>query len=1478
MLSIYKKTILFLLQVACIPLTTQAQNTPQLGQTSVSGSSTTVTMPPMLNTNATPNYIRVYSPKVPMTLEPFLYSAPEEVQVATDYKDGFNRTMMSVAHNVTTAGATLMNVVQPVDTRFTNDGLGLLPFSSAFSTYEPNMFTVQKNYYNAKYPNENYSAASKAELVSTASARGAKTFLPGRSQIGQHRGTTTYKITNGINEVRIWQLDGSGLPVANGYYAAGQLFGERTFDTTGSEVVVYTDKDGNVIWKRIIQSTTVSGMTVTPNYAYTLYVYDEYTRLRYIFPPLAYAASIGGSIASTDLNQLCFQYRYDSRGRLSAERKPGEDDFTLFVYDKKDRLVMRQTPNEMAANQWEVSYYDVKGRPKATSLYSNSSNQSYWQSLIDIGTAGSTSADLSWHLMTAAGEMAYPGETAVSGNTMMSYTYYDDYGLADVSGNKWNTFGSELMFTEALTTDNAEELVRSNRTLGMITGTKIRILPAPGISTAQTGQWSESAVFYDDRGRGIYTVSWDIDGSNFVHEHYTGIQYDFLGRVLITKHKINNPASGPTESHTELSRNFYHPKSGQLTKIWHKNDDQIWTVNGLYSYDDLGKLKRKVLGNYGEVQDMSYNIRGQLTGINEIYALTGNKQGESRTFGEALRYDYGFDHVRYDGKAAGMIWRGSSVSDMYAYGYSYDYGGRLKSADFRYYTGSSWTTTNMDFTVSNLGYDVNGNITSMNQKGPGSSTPTFIDKLSYAYAGNRLTKVIDTITTDYGNGDFQNPNSSSTDYDYDANGNLSVDHNKGIDSVKYTYFNKPQVVYLAGGKSISYSYNAGGVKVQEKVVDPSATNKTTNYVGNYVYDGSQLSYVLTADGRCVYNKDSGTFKDEFFVKDHLGNVRSVVDVHTYPVMQYLASYELASANLENMFFDNIDQVRDDRPGANFDGGVKAARLNGGESDRQTGTSLLLKVMAGDKVEMNVNNFYENYDSNEDSPLVWEDMMNSVISTLTNGEGGMVEGEFHDVSKIEDNFSYANMGAFESLVSGATDSSKPKAYLNYILFDESMRIVESSSGAFQANGNGTWTQIGTTIPLVIPQNGYLAVYLNNRTQMACNDCANVFFDQLVVRFSKGALKEESHYYPFGLPIKNMGSAASGFTPNRRKYQGNEYITEAGLNWMDFQNRLYDPQIARFLQVDPMASETHVMSPYVAMNDEPVLNADPLGLKVGDNKETPSQTAYIRSVGGYYQALWQAMIDQMLGDNYANILAGWVAQDNAERSAQRAANLAFWNLVFIAVDKIQGRVDIYKNGSGGWAANYFAPPINIDNSTGMQGVPWSNVKGAPGVKVTTTAIYHVQLSNGINPNNEWFYNGLSLAMKYDGDTKGFSDFVWMQSVSETNNGVKEKSHRDGLSTCYPFYWSQEQTEDRSNGQLTKVYFEDAPKRDEKTWNYSFEAELSLMGVKDGKYTRIATFSWGYICPFPNVIVTIPLAPSIPSAEHNALLSTVPWGEKP
>ncbi|MFT3901663.1 MAG: hypothetical protein QM727_00695 [Niabella sp.] len=76
---------------------------------------------------------------------------------------------------------------------------------------------------------------------------------------------------------------------------------------------------------------------------------------------------------------------------------------------------------------------------------------------------------------------------------------------------------------------------------------------------------------------------------------------------------------------------------------------------------------------------------------------------------------------------------------------------------------------------------LNGNILKIWQKGPAGESQQLIDDLTYTYipGTNKLLKVKDAVTANYGLGDFNDgTNGDNNDYLYDVNGNLTQDLNK----------------------------------------------------------------------------------------------------------------------------------------------------------------------------------------------------------------------------------------------------------------------------------------------------------------------------------------------------------------------------------------------------------------------------------------------------------------------------------------------------------------------------------------------------------------------------------------------------------------------------------------------------------------------------------------------------------------------------
>jgi len=116
-------------------------------------------------------------------------------------------------------------------------------------------------------------------------------------------------------------------------------------------------------------------------------------------------------------------------------------------------------------------------------------------------------------------------------------------------------------------------------------------------------------------------------------------------------------------------------------------------------------------------------------------------------------------------------------------------------------------------------------------------------------------------------------------------------------------------------------------------------------------------------------------------------------------------------------------------------------------------------------------------------------------------------------------------------------------------------------------------------------------------------------------------EEHNYYPFGLKHKGYNDVASGPT-YPYGYNGKEENDELGLQWLDFTARNYNPEIGRWMNIDPLADEFNEWSPYNYTLNNPVMYVDPDG---------KSATLIGGVVGGIFGAAKAAF-------NNENILAG------------------------------------------------------------------------------------------------------------------------------------------------------------------------------------------------------------------------------------------------
>jgi YD repeat-containing protein len=155
------------------------------------------------------------------------------------------------------------------------------------------------------------------------------------------------------------------------FYPAGTLYKTITKDenwlpasVTNNTTEEFKDKDGKVILKRTYGKSYIDATTESVVAHDTYYVYDPFGNLTYVIPPNVTIATV-----SSQLDGLCYQYKYDDQNRLVEKKLPGKQ-WEFVVYDKLDRIVAtgpRLSPfTNASGNGWLINKYDSYDRPILT--------------------------------------------------------------------------------------------------------------------------------------------------------------------------------------------------------------------------------------------------------------------------------------------------------------------------------------------------------------------------------------------------------------------------------------------------------------------------------------------------------------------------------------------------------------------------------------------------------------------------------------------------------------------------------------------------------------------------------------------------------------------------------------------------------------------------------------------------------------------------------------------------------------------------------------------------------------------------------------------------------------------------------------------------------------------------------------------------------------------------------------------------------
>ena len=1053
-----------------------------------------------------------------------------------------------------------------------------------------------------------------------------------------------YRVNTVTDSVRIWNVEdvpGSfGTYSTGAAYPAGELYKNITADEHGKQVIEFKDKTGLVILKKVQLTGQADTGTGKGYYGWlsTYYLYDSLNQLRCVIQPegVKLLATSSWLFTTTLLKEQCFRYEYDYQGRMITKKIPGAGEVYM-VYDERDRLVMSQDANLRETGEWLVSKYDGLNRPTETGLWTNATAISTHR--VNAGTSiAYPTTSSNYEKLTVTHYDDYedlPDGWSSSFDNSWSSHFYSSYNVSPLYVQQQ----AASSMTKGLVTWTQARILGTNTFLSSVNiyDEKGRVIQVKSTTALGTDIITTQ---YDWSGKPLVTVQAQTVSATGGQATVvvSKLSYDELGRMVKTEKKLGNTnvSSNAMSDYVTVSTLAYDALGQVKTK-------------GIGSKKDAATNEYLAPREPLETLNHDYNIRGWLVGMNRDFIKDEGtaKFGFELTFDKrtSIKDNYTantYTKAQYNGNIGGMIWKSIGDGEKRKYDFDYDAANRLLKADFTQYTGGWNTNAGINFCMGGdttaggtMKYDANGNILEMWQKGLKLTSSDWVDKLSYTYftASNRLKDVTDGITTDNKLGDFTDKHSSSTDYGYDKNGNLVTDLNKRIGStagsdvtsggaISYNHLNMPieiQVKDDAGNSKgkITYTYDADGNKLRKETAEYASTANNnittttiTDYVSGFIYEsrtddnGSttdysrKLQFLDTEEGRIRY-KDSldidhpAAFEYDYMIKDHLGNVRMVLTEET-KTDGYLATIESGQRSSEEQLFTNIPETEESKP-AGFDSDGDNQKVSKllcrTNEDKRIGPGVVLKVMAGDKFRAGVQGWYQPDVTNPTPGPAAIPMVEALINAFT---GGLPAGGNHGQGSGHSPGSTELTSPLQDFIDNNNPSPPgiiPKAYLNWILLDEEQfKLVNGNYGSVQipeitdtmekqlmlANGGAD---------MEIKKNGYLYVYVSNESK------GSVYFDDLAVTHIRGSLLEETHYYPFGLTMAGISSKALifGFPENKKnKFQNQEFNNDLGVDYYEFKYRSHDPQIGRFIQVDPL-SEKYVYNSTFAFSENRVTSS-------------------------------------------------------------------------------------------------------------------------------------------------------------------------------------------------------------------------------------------------------------------------------------------------
>jgi RHS repeat-associated protein len=244
------------------------------------------------------------------------------------------------------------------------------------------------------------------------------------------------------------------------------------------------------------------------------------------------------------------------------------------------------------------------------------------------------------------------------------------------------------------------------------------------------------------------------------------------------------------------------------------------------------------------------------------------KNGNDDLFFEKISYDLINNKLantaKYNGAISAVEWKVTPNGVKNAYKYEYDNRNQILSGEHLIHVSNSYTASGK-YNLSNINYDLNGNIQSLQRSG---ESGTLIDNLIYHYNDKYQLSTLEELS-DLTEG-FKS-NQTNAGYLYDELGRMYRDDHKGI-TITYNELNLPAIIAFDNLDSIKVIYDAFGKKLLKLVKGNNQSNWSSfSYFDEIEYANDQIQSIQHPEGR--FTSTNNGFRVEYSIRDHLGNNR-----------------------------------------------------------------------------------------------------------------------------------------------------------------------------------------------------------------------------------------------------------------------------------------------------------------------------------------------------------------------------------------------------------------------------------------------------------------------------------------------------------------------------------------------------------------------------------------------------------------------------